>query len=481
MNKIPSYNVSYIVNYPPAGSDRIGCRRHCSYCNWNKLNSQTGFTESLPDSNLGKSYYTVARSDGTVYGHKVITISGGGDPLFDVHPDKIPNHTAKLIDDSILQGYSVRIITREIGKAFCIMMNHKFRDRIGFSFSIDHLLIKELEEEFLYSTRKELFKRITSATLDPDHRRDSYEFSIVADTVPTAYSLQEKLNEFFTFLGGQILPPKSVIITIRENLRSIGRLRNHPGMGQEILKRIKRPECVKLRWLPARICLNDNLYLIQPMKLFDNKSFIFGTDMLIDFSELFGYCNAFDAVIYGSAARSFALWEYSIRHPNVRPQRPDLYSFSDFDIFVPNNRIEELLSLLTGNNHFRFKIHEDRIMESAIWMRKTILYRNIDPSFKISIYTVIDINKAKTIISEAGLGIDRVYVEHLTVKTFSGFKMKDLVRGIGRILPHRYKYLFKKKRDEAQLQHNTKLCKKGCRIIPLPWYLKPIQWLYDKL
>ena len=488
-------NLSYIVNYPD-DKHPFGCRRACSYCNWNKLGTE--FKESKPDPDLGKKYYHLARTDRTME-NKMITISGGGDPLYSNDPDpgRIPFYTIQLIEHSILQGYTVRIITREIYKAYLLLKTHKYASRICFSFSIDATLVRELRECFSREEREEFFKMITvpeivkrektfpfrygTFTVEESIHRQSFEFSIVASSVPTAYKILEDLNSFFLEIVTLELPHHSIHLTIRENLKTTCRFGSHHGAIQGILKRVRycTPDAIKLRWLPSRVCLQDNRYFIQPMDLFDNKPVLTGTDMSIDYAEIFGYCNAFDGVIYGSAARSFALWEYAINHPDVEPQCASLYSFNDYDVFVPNDKVEKLLDVLTTVE--RMAIATDRICNSKVWMRVIVLKRKIDPTFKITIHAVTDIEHGIKIISQAGLDIDRLYVQNMKVHELRGFSMRHLIKGVARQLSHGYKYLDKTNRDIAQLMHNRKLYKRGCDILPMRWYHKLMQKVYNRL
>ena len=125
---------SIILNFSDKDNPH-GCRRKCSYCNWktNPLAQETIYPE---DNALG--YYLVGH-------HGLITISGGGDPLY-----KYPEHNRevnKLINLLILHGRVVRVITREAD--YFDELQQMFPYVLG-SFSIDSFdEIHDIDNPFL--------------------------------------------------------------------------------------------------------------------------------------------------------------------------------------------------------------------------------------------------------------------------------------------------------------------------------------------
>jgi len=477
------FNISYIINYP-SDNRTFGCRRHCSYCNWNKVGTSFngGFTESKPDPKLGQEAFHLARR--TLHPtRKTITISGGGDPLYDPDPKVIPEHTLKLIAESINQGYCVRIITREILKAYDLLKNHPNKDLLYFSFSIDSLMIKELTDNFFICI--DLFYRL-------GHDSTKFEFSCVAPVVPTIAGISDLLREFFALVGkvGKMISLKNcaVNVVIRENLKTlIFEVRDTMPVlyssavpdAQAILRGLWRPPYVSLKWLPIYVCTSETIYLLQPMEMFGFSDNIRGERLSPMYSRIFSSLQKNKAIIYGSAAKAYMMRDVISKYGYLELKCPKLFGYHDFDAFAHKNDAEKIIDDLTNNHNMR--IDKDMVLDSKIWMRLLVFSTPLDPTFKVTIHCVEDLSYAVTIIFQAELNIDRLFIRNFEWRTGRGFSIKDVIEGVARKLPHRYSYLGFRQRRESQFRHNVKMLQNDVKIIHMKWYHKLLQKFYDFL
>jgi hypothetical protein len=387
-----------------------------------------------------------------------ITISGGGDPLFSGVERDVPEHTLYLIRASVSQGYKVRIITREVNIAKKLILEYLIRenisDKVRFSFSLDGNTMHGLVS--LASTQPELFKYIEEVT-------------IVPGVVPDFNWITTYLKSFDELLAKYGI--KDLPLTVRENLRSVRTLQKRVICEEAIPMMNASFACLKVRWLPKYICLERNLYLIQKMPIFDNKEILDGLDMTLNFEQLADFFrNDEGCVLYGGAARA---WMLSVLNEEHTIKNTAIAEYNDFDVFVLKSELKRVLRYLERT----FLLH---IETSLCKMEKRlVLKRKIDPSFKVVLYIVPDLDVAWTILSEAEIGFNRFGLSNGRIKVFDGYYQDDLINGIARKLPHKWKYLKPKYRSLSEAKHVHKLQMKGCEIVEMNIFQRIKQFYFN--
>ena len=449
-------SISYIVNYPTI-SGSFGCKRRCECCNWRRLWESQLLQESCPNPALGQIYV-----DPSAYGSntaKKITISGGGDPLFNPTNEEryVPEHTVKLIKESLRQGYEViRIITREIATADYLLhyaLTPNERRHIVFSISLDFRTIVDMESGHGIAILPYV-----------------EEFSYVPEAVPDFTDLHIMALRLDTLVEETGLEPK--YLTIRENLRTV--CSNTPGVIHEmILGPLSTRNHLKFRWLPKTVCLNDIIYLISPMQVFGNIERLRGWAMMIDFEDIasfFAHCHG--TILYGGAARQWVAMKYIIAYPLNGIRRSHSFDFNDFDVFVAKADLEEVKNTLKS----KFFFEETKNVDN----KRITFTKDVDPTFKIVLYVVDELSIGWKIISEANIGIDRVGIHQGLIKQFKGFDLMDLANGIARILPHTWKHMDKEKRKRSEERHIQKMMAKHYKIVKMNIFRRIHQWIIDK-
>lgn len=103
-------NRSIIVNFSEEGNQH-GCRFTCKFCSWKKPAIAMGFIS--PSNEAIESFLS------DFEGYKV-TLSGGGDPLFNIR--KNYNELMRIVDKIHSLGFLVEVVTKEIG---LVSLEHK--------------------------------------------------------------------------------------------------------------------------------------------------------------------------------------------------------------------------------------------------------------------------------------------------------------------------------------------------------------------
>jgi len=451
-------NVSYIVNYP-SSSAHFGCKRRCDCCNWRRLAESTLLQESRPEPALGQ-VYTSHESYGEGVAER-ITISGGGDPLY--NPTReigyVPQHTLTLIRESLKQGYKVvRIITREIATANYLIntaLTPEERRHIEFSISLDFRTLSDIEAAY-------------GIAILPYVK----EFTYVPEAVPDFTDLIIMVHRLNNLLREANMDEKYV--TIRENLRTV--YSNTTQVTREkILEPLQRLMLskIKFRWLPKSVCLNDIIYLIAPMPVFGFVDRLRGWAMMIDFEEVASFfVNHYGTILYGGAARQWTAMSYITAYPVIGAHHNHSFDFNDFDVFVAKADLAEVKSVLATRFYFSMVKNVDD--------KRITFVKDIDPTFKIVLYVVEELSVAWKIISQANIGIDRVGIHEGQAVFFDGFSLEDLFNGIARILPHTWKHMDKEKRKRSEERHIQKMEAKHFKIVKMNIFRRIQQWIIDK-
>jgi len=208
-------NSTIVVNY---SNTKFGCSRACKYCNWYKspfLPNHT-YDWDLMDrfiKNTQKSF---------------VTISGGGDPLFniDTEPDNLFTliKILKLIKSS---GKNTRIITREINKI--------------------HLIPAELIDYISLSVDQQVLKELTEIILP---EKIIYELTVVAPPNGDEKSLEQFLASVVNLKNVYNLP-----VTVRQNINNLIDPKKDKLLFLALSKNIKV--------VTSDLCLNKSIYFIN--------------------------------------------------------------------------------------------------------------------------------------------------------------------------------------------------------------------------
>ncbi len=121
-------NHSILINWRDDG--KLGCSKNCFYCNWRADENLSSFC--LPDDKAIIDF--VSHSE-----KSTVTISGGGDPLYEF--DKNKNKLFHLIDLIKSVGRKVRIVTREFSQ-----MDLVINEIDEVSISLDDEVMPHVEE-----------------------------------------------------------------------------------------------------------------------------------------------------------------------------------------------------------------------------------------------------------------------------------------------------------------------------------------------
>lgn len=422
-------NLSLIINN--GSLNRFGCRRRCSYCNWQRLK---GFSRSHPSLESIAEWSVVSKGS--------ITLSGGGDPLYNpVNPSEIPEYIIEALSAINDIRRSARIITREVS-----LFTHQLIPVLSslripipkLSLSFDDDLEKEISNLDMNGT-EELRKLIGKGGL---------EFTLVADTIPGIRDIKTVVNRINKLQQDKLIHKEKLApITIRENLRSFIDLRR--AFASDLIEALRKEGINNVRWLPACVCREDNLYLIEKSSCFDNREAISGFDINPNYNAVFSMLsNNKHLLIYGSAVRYRMFIDSKIvpvRNIHV----------NDIDIFVKKGYLNILISRLQNLGF------SDFLRKSK---HRIVATHKFDRSFTVDISSVDSLDVAKVIISESDININRAYIYMNKVTTLDGFSLKDLLSFKAKILPHDYKFLNKSKRLITEEANRIKLTKAGFKV-----------------
>jgi len=419
------YNYSIIVNH--GNSTKFGCSRRCSYCNWQRLK---GFNTSLPD--ITNEIFDKAKG--------YITISGGGDPLWSGDNDSVFDYIPFVVDQIVAKGYKPRIITREIANFKRI--KEETGVNIYLSLSYDTIVEREV-----------LGSNILKTFLNKMAKSGMMEMTIVAEPWINIKSLAFWIKEIGKMMQqiGATFP-----ITIRENLRSVKYLRKE--LVHATLEKIKELSKVntEIRWLPAKVCLDDNIYIFSPQECFNGRSKLFGNSITPNYVEVFNIAsNNQHYAVFGSVAKYIALYQ---NYQERGIQLEDLPEYNDLDVFVEErffNTFRDKLYYLGFNKCKKVSEHKFRI------------WHPLDVAFGIDVNIIETIEIAKVIISEALYNINRVCIINGNIITFEGFSYGDLMNKVARALPHRWDYLNFSRRDKSEANVKQKLLAMKVEIKPM--------------
>lgn len=432
------YNYSIIVNH--GISSRFGCSRRCSYCNWQRLK---GFDTSLPD--ITNEIFDKAKG--------YITISGGGDPLWSSNNASVFDYIPFVVDQIVAKGFKPRIITREVANF------KRIKEETGVNIYLSLSYDTIVEQEVLCSN-------ILKTFLNKMAKSGMMEMTIVSEPWLNLESLAFYIREMGKMMRqiGATFP-----ITIRENLRSVKYLRK--DLVHATLEKIKELSKVdtEIRWLPAKVCLDDNIYIFSPQECFNGRSKLFGNSITPNYVEVFNIAsNNQHYAVFGSVAKYIALYQ---NYQERGIQLEDLPEYNDLDVFVEEkffNTFKDKLHLLGFNKCKRVSEHKFRI------------WHPLDVAFGIDVNIVENIEIAKVIISEALYNINRVCIINGKIITFEGFSYGDLMDRVARALPHRWDYLNFARRAKSEQRALNKLESKGYMIVKMTFTGK-IKQAYYKL
>lgn len=437
-NSEKKYNYSIIVNH--GDGINFGCSRRCEYCNWQRLK---GFGQSLP--NIANENFENAKG--------YITISGGGDPLWSKKQASVMDYIPFVISQIIAKGYKPRIITREIRNFMAV--SEETHAKIFLSLSYDEIVKSEILQsedirKFIASLAKQKLIEMTivaSATLDINE---------ISRKIKYIASFQEMIGEYFP-------------ITIRENLRSVKYLKK--DYIHELLEYIKHtiPEYdPEIRWLPAKVCLEDNIYIVAPHKCFGYHDHLQGKEITPNYAEVFNILsNNSHYMLFGSVARYIVAYTHlqtcKLKLPIFMPD------YNDIDAFVEEDYLNALLDKLHSIGFTRY---------TRVSPHKYRVCHPLDASFTIDINLIKSIDIAKVIVSEALYNINRVGIVDGEILTFKGFSIDDLLTFKARELPHKWDYLNFQRRDKSEFQILNKLITNGWKIKRMNIFQRYLQAYY---
>jgi len=435
---LKKYNYSIIVNH--GDTNKFGCSRRCEYCNWQRLRN---FGKSLPD--ITNQNFDDAKG--------YITISGGGDPLWSGNQRSVMDYIPFLVTQIIAKGHKPRIITREVSNFKAV--TEETHANIYLSLSYDEIVIKEilanheLSNFIIGLAKKQLIEMTIVAGAELDLRQIGLPIFEIC-------KLQDTLGIKFP-------------ITIRENLRSIKYLKKdyiHKVL-EHIRKNILNYE-PDIRWLPAKVCLDDNIYIIAPHKCFGYHVKLYGNEITPNYVEAFNLLsNNQHYMVFGSVARYIATYQYlqncELKIPIYMPE------YHDIDVFVEEGYLNNLIEKLSALGFTRNK----RISE-----HKIRIYHPLDTAFSIDINLVQNIDIAKVIVSEALYNINRIGILNGDLLIFKGFDYTDLLTFKARELPHRWDYLNFNRRDKSEEKMFTKLSTRGWKIYRMSIFGRILQAYY---
>lgn len=431
-------NFSIIVNH--GSKEKFGCRRRCEYCNWQRLR---GFTTSKPDItkiklNKAKGY---------------ITISGGGDPLCANFIDSVMEYIPDLIAKIRKIGRQPRIITREISVFRSIK---KKCGHIYLSLSYDTMTIREILKD-----------KDNIDTIRQQARTDLFEMTMVIDNHINIKSIMKDLVEISKL---KILIGTDFPITIRENLRSALYLdKKDAKYILAMLRGILRNENYfdTIRWLPAKVCLEDNMYIIEKMGCFNNRNLLSGRDITPNYEMVASYLTHNEhTLVFGGFARYYLL---NTELKTLDPYFNDAASYSDIDAFVEVKELNNVLDVLAK---YGFSI------KKVLSRHRIQLSSQFDRQFLIDINIVDNIETAKTIVSEGDISITRLCVHDGNIIKFKGFSERELICMKGRLLAHSYKFLNLKRREMSEKKLLDKFILKGWKISKMSFIEKIKKFFY---
>jgi len=430
------YNYSVIVNH--GDENNFGCSRRCAYCNWQRLKK---FGKSLPD--ISDENFENAKS--------YITISGGGDPLWSGNNDSVMDYIPFLLEQIVAKGYKPRIITRELANFKRI--KEETGINIYLSLSYDEIVYHEIINNV---DLKIFLKQMAKAGM--------MEMTIVADPWLDINELASQVRNIvrLQIQSGAIFP-----ITIRENLRSIKYLRK--DLVHNILENIRESSGfdVNLRWLPAKVCLEDNIYITAPHRCFNDRTKLFGKYITPNYMEVFNIAsNNQHYALFGSVAKYIAMYQY-FQENKMNLQNLPVYN--DIDVFVEENYFNTFRSKLQDLGFTKCK----RVSE-----HKYNIWHPLDIAFVIDVNVIETIDIAKVIISEALYNINRVCIVNGKVITFDGFSYTDILNKVATALPHKWDYLNFDRRIKSEHRALAKLENKGYIIHGLTIEGKILQAIY---
>jgi len=283
-------NSTIVVNY---SNTKFGCSRSCKYCNWYK-------SPFLPNHT-----YDWDRMEQFIVGTKksFVTISGGGDPLFniDVEPDNL-NTLVKILKLIKSAGKSTRIITREVSKIHLIPV--ELVDHI--SLSVDDIVLKDLGKIVL--------------PLDI-----SYELTLVSPPNADEKSLEKFLNRVLIIKRAYNIP-----VTVRQNVNNL----IDPSQDKLLPMAVKK----NIKVVTSDLCLHKSKYFI-------NDTVYTGYETTPNFREELLKFTGLNptSIVFGSAVRNY-----------VRGNR--FPYFKDIDLAVDVNTF----ILPVGYKLLRSEKHEKR-------------------------------------------------------------------------------------------------------------------------
>lgn len=326
-------NSTIVVNWKDNG---FGCTETCSYCNWK---TSKFLPNGCASDELIEEFVSNASKD-------FITISGGGEPLFEL--DKNYDRLKRIADIIHSHGKMVRCITRNVELIDNVL---PFIDK--FSISIDNKSGPLLEK------------------LDGITKRKYIEASIVLLPVDTQSIINMK--GYFSKLRINLKLDKLIL---RENLNSFERIN---WDDKELY------DNGRLMYVPRELCLGSE-YLLE------NKVMT-GYDMEHNSREILNVIlpiiNNKQAFFFGSALRVFL---------NSR-----IYSeFNDYDLIVIGKSINDIPQILD----YEFKLESDPNRKPQYYSGKS-KHKNAK---KINIILVESELEAKFILNSGEFNIDKIYM-----------------------------------------------------------------------
>jgi len=420
------YNYSIIVNHGDTGS--FGCSRRCQYCNWQRLRD---FGKSLPD--ITNESFENAKG--------YITISGGGDPLYEGNSNSVMDYIPYVLNQIVFKGHKPRIITREISKFKEVVETTGINTFLSLSF--DDIVIQEIK-----------FKPELQQFIKKLARHKLMEMTVVATPELNIRELVLRINKIAAL---QLDIDTDFPITIRENLRSVKYLKK--DYIHEILEHIRKNLTMEadIRWLPASVCLNDNIYIVAPQKCFQYKTHLRGNEITPNYVELFNILsNNQHYLLFGSVAKYIAAYNEVLKINQLPIYLPP---YHDMDIFVDeiyaNTNLLGQLQRLGFTKMKRVSDHKLRV------------YHPLDAEFSVDVNLIKNIDIAKTIVSEGLYNINRVAIHNGKVETYKGFSYTDLLTMKAKELPHKWDYLNFARRDKSEAHVKQKLLAMKVEIKPM--------------
>jgi len=260
-------NFTVITNF----SNKFACRKSCPYCSWNKSRL---LPHGLQDKSKIVNFICECKKD-------FITISGGGDPLYN-HSETKGDFFA-LVNLIKEHGYKVRVITREIDNIKYII-DH-----------VDHISVS-LDNEVFNDKSFIEFSRLT----------DKIEFSIVLPPYDTDNII--KLLPYYSELKSKV----NGRLVLRENLDSTFKVD-----WNEVLKKNK----AELLFVPKEICLKSRYLATDDVE---------GFDLMTNKEELYKEITSQDILLFGGF----------LRH-RLSPE--EFTNYSDIDMcIIGNHHLENL-------------------------------------------------------------------------------------------------------------------------------------------